>query len=107
MRIRVRDTGKGIPLAAQEHIFESFFSTRADKNTLFLLTKPNYPGKTDGGLKIGATREAIVGKYGNPLRSIATPNGEILAYSNILFILKTKDGNPKEAFLERWVLFKE
>lgn len=84
-----------------------FFSTRADKNTLFLLTNPSYPGKTARGLQIGAPRKAIVEKYGGAPRIISTPNGEIMAYPNILFILKTKEGNPKEAFLERWVLFKE
>lgn len=84
-----------------------FFSQRAGENTLFLLTKSGYPGKTQMGLKTGASRANIVEKYGEPLRSISTPDGEILAYSNILFIMKTKEHAPKAAVLDRWVLFKE
>lgn len=82
------------------------FSSRAGGNTLFLLTRPNYPGKTARGMKLGDNRKAIVAKYGPPPRSIATPTGEIMAYPDILFILK-KDDLGRDFVLARWALFKE
>jgi hypothetical protein len=72
-----------------------------------LITHSKYPQKTARGIGIGATRADIEKAYGTAMRSIRTPDGEILAYDDaraILFMLK--GSTPKEQKLERWVLFK-
>ncbi len=63
---------------------------------IFHLTNPGYTGKTLTGIGMGDTRERIVKAYGPPKRSVETPQGQLLAYAKILFVLGADGG------LERW-----
>ena len=58
-----------------------------ENTTLFHLTKPGYEGKTVRGIGLDDNRASIVGKYGEPKRTVETLTGQIMVYKNILFIL--------------------
>lgn len=66
---------------------------------LFHLTTPTYKGKTARQVGIGDTRASIVKAYGEPGKSLETPNGQIMVYEKILFII------GKEGKLERWATY--
>lgn len=66
---------------------------------LFHLTNPGYPGKTARQIGLGDSRASIVKAYGEPSRTLETPNGQIMVYAKILFIL------GKTGQLERWALY--
>lgn len=78
-----------------------YFNRRSgDNSILFQAASSTYKGETARGIKSGATKAAIEKKYGVPRRSILTPDGQILVYPQILFIMK---GDA----LERWVLVRK
>lgn len=66
---------------------------------LMHITGPDYKGKTAMDIGLKADRAAIVREYGKPTSTVETPRGEIMVYSNILFILGP-DGK-----LERWATY--
>lgn len=70
---------------------------RSGVNTLFHITGSGYQGKTVRQIGLGDDRAAIVKSYGEPLRSVETPLGQILVFKKIIFILGA-DGK-----LERWM----
>lgn len=77
-----------------------YFSRRSGKlSTVFHATNPDYPGETARGIRVGQSREDIEKAHGPALRSISTPTGQIMAYPEVLYIMK---GDK----LERWVLYK-
>ncbi|MCB0533767.1 MAG: tetratricopeptide repeat protein [Lewinellaceae bacterium] len=78
-----------------------FVSYQADDFTysLFLLTPPNYTGKTARGIYRGASYSGIEAVYGPPESRIQTPQGQLLVYKDIIFVLGPDDT------LDRWVLF--
>lgn len=63
----------------------------------FQPTPTGYDGKTARGITLGSDRAAIVAKYGEPGHTMETPQGQIMVYKAILFIL---DKNGKAM---RWV----
>ncbi len=71
-----------------------------DATTYFLATKPGYSMATAKGIKLGAGIKDVTSQYGDPKSSILTPNGLIMAYSNLLFIF---DSNNK---LKQWMIYK-
>lgn len=71
------------------------------RRLFFHITQPGYKGKTSKDIEKGATRDAIVKAYDQPLRSLQTPRGEIMMYGEIIFIL---DSNQK---LERWINYRK
>lgn len=78
-----------------------YFNRRSGNvSILFQATKTDNPGETARGIKIGNKRADIEKKYGPAPRSILTPTGQIMAYPEILFVLKGD-------VLERWVLVKK
>ena len=78
-----------------------YFNRRSGNvSILFQATKTNNPGETARGIKIGNSRTDIEKKYGPAPRSIITPTGQIMAYPDILFVMK-------EDVLERWILVKK
>ena len=78
-----------------------YFNRRSGNvSILFQATTTSNPGETARGIKIGNTRADIEKKYGPAPRSILTPTGQIMAYPDILFVMK-------EDMLERWVLVKK
>jgi hypothetical protein len=78
-----------------------FISHHADayKYSLFLLTHPNYTGKTARGIYRGASHAGIEAAYGSPQRRVQTPQGQLLVYPEIVFVLGLND------VLEGWVLY--
>lgn len=58
----------------------------------FHLTKPEYPGETFDGYKVGTTRKEITDEYGEPNFSLPLTAGEIMVYEEMIFIL---DGDKK------------
>lgn len=78
------------------------FSQNDAKGTtsFFHITKPGYTGKTARKIGLGDTRKAIAEKYGEPKRTVETPNGQILVYKNILFVVS---GDK----LTRWANYSE
>ena len=106
------DTASEVAINAQIHFYHnlhpgsnSYFyfndNTATGQQTYFLLTGPGYTGPTAEKLKSGAARADIEAAYKQPLRTVETLDGEILAYPSIIFILG-KDGK-----LERWAIYGE
>lgn len=62
----------------------------------FQCTPDGYTGQTARGIGIGAERTAISAKYGDPHHTVETPQGQIMVYAAMLFIL---DKNGK---LVKW-----
>ncbi|HPI07243.1 MAG TPA: tetratricopeptide repeat protein, partial [Saprospiraceae bacterium] len=78
-----------------------YFNRRSGNvSILFQATTTSNPGETARGIKIGNTRVDIEKKYGPAPRNILTPNGQIMAYPDILFVMKND-------MLERWILVKK
>ncbi|MEO6038635.1 MAG: hypothetical protein ABIQ93_09500, partial [Saprospiraceae bacterium] len=78
-----------------------YFNRQAGNiSILFQATTTSSPGETARGIKIGSQRTDIEKKYGLAPRSVLTPTGQIMAYPEILFIMKSD-------VLERWVLVKK
>lgn len=67
----------------------------------FLLTAPNYSGQTAKKLKIGALQNSIKTAYGTPKTILETGDGQVWAYSSILFILNN------QGKLLKWAIFGE
>lgn len=74
-------------------------NTRSDERTYVHITSPNYPGKTARNIGLGDVRSSIVSAYGQPERDVETPQGQIIVYKSILFVLGP-DGK-----LQRWANF--
>lgn len=55
--------------------------------TYFMLTKDKSLAKTNKKIGIGNTIADIVLKYGVPIQNIETPQGKIMVYNNLLFIM--------------------
>ena len=68
----------------------------------FHLTLPGYEGATGEGLKVGASREAILAKYLTPDRELQLPNGHLLVYGadGIIFWL------DEVGALKRWIIYR-
>jgi tetratricopeptide (TPR) repeat protein len=73
-----------------------------DHYSFFQFTAPGYEGKTQLGLKTGATRQEILAKYLQPDREVQLPNGHLLVYGadQIIFWL---DQDQK---LARWCVYR-
>ncbi len=73
-----------------------------DRYSFFQFTDPGYEGKTQLGLKTGATRQEILAKYLQPDREVQLPNGHLLVYGadQIIFWL---DQDQK---LARWCVYR-
>ena len=56
------------------------------------MTKAGYTGKTAKGIGIGASTEQIVQQYGEPIRRLASPQGDILTYTNLIFVVDEEQG---------------
>ena len=74
-------------------------NTRSDERIFLHVTSPNYPGKTARNIGLGDVRNSIVSAYGQPERTVETPQGQIMVYKSILFVLGP-DGK-----LQRWANF--
>lgn len=59
----------------------------------------DYPGKTARGIGIGAPLSKIIEKYGEPVRRLSSPQGEILVYANLFFMVDASEG------LVRWASY--
>ncbi len=74
---------------------------RAKRQSIYFhITGPGYTGKTAKNLAIGAKRAEIVAAYETPKNTIETPQGEIMVYENMIFILGA------DHKLARWVNYK-
>jgi tetratricopeptide (TPR) repeat protein len=73
-----------------------------DHYSFFQFTDSGYKGKTQLGLKTGATRQEILAKYLQPDREVQLPNGHLLVYGadQIIFWL---DQDQK---LARWCVYR-
>ncbi|MBL7809743.1 MAG: hypothetical protein JNN28_18120 [Saprospiraceae bacterium] len=79
--------------------YKLFVSKKNRKTSaLFQATSPIYKGETARGIKVGASQQMIIEKYGQPMQVIYTPTGQIMRYAEVLFVL---NGDA----LERWVLY--
>ncbi|MEU4218104.1 PAS domain S-box protein [Actinoplanes sp. NPDC026623] len=76
VRLRVSDTGTGIPPEVAEHIFEPFFTTKAPQHGTGLGLATVYGIVTDAGGAITLTSEAGVGTTFQILLPLATRSGE-------------------------------
>lgn len=74
-------------------------NTRSDERIFLHVTNSNYPGKTARNIGLGDVRSSIVSAYGQPERSVETPQGQVMVYKSILFVLGP-DGK-----LQRWANF--
>ncbi|MBK6543920.1 MAG: hypothetical protein IPG12_01355 [Saprospiraceae bacterium] len=99
--LQISNTIKFIFVPAQGPSSFLFISEQGDKSTYFHCTKPGYKLATAKKIAIGMNSDAITSPtaYGNPKNTIETPNGRILIYKSILFII------GKDDKLERWVVF--
>ncbi len=70
---------------------------------LFHQTRPDYPGSTQWGIQLGASRAEILDVYQSPTRVLELSDGACLVYQdkNILFILNETDR------LKHWVIFRK
>ncbi|MEO0735111.1 MAG: hypothetical protein AAFZ52_19910, partial [Bacteroidota bacterium] len=55
-------------------------------NVYFMLTGPNYATPNKDGLGIGSTAEEIRKKYKEPERKLATVNGELWVYKEVILM---------------------
>jgi hypothetical protein len=79
--------------------YKLFVSRKSKKTSaLFQATNPDYKGETARGIKIGASQQMIITKYGQPIQVIYTPTGQIMRYAEVIFVMK---GDA----LERWILY--
>lgn len=60
------------------------------------VTGPDYPGTTAKQIKIGDSTEKVIEQYGTPLRRLGSPQGDILVYNNLFFVVDAEHG------LGRW-----
>ena len=99
--LQISNTIKFIFVPAQGPSSFLFISEQGDKSTYFHCTKPGYKLATAKKIALGMNSDAITSPtaYGNPKNTIETPNGRILIYKSILFII------GKDDKLERWVVF--
>ncbi len=65
--------------------------------TFFHLTGPGYTGETARKIRLGASRTDIIAAYKEPKTTLETPQGQIMVYGKIIFIL---DASGK---LTRWI----
>lgn len=74
----------------------------ADTSELIVvhLTDADYPDKTAKGIGIGAAEQEILNNYGEPVKRIAGPQGSLLVYSNLLFLLDDRNN------LRRWAVYR-
>lgn len=72
-------------------------NSQTEVNTFFHVTGPDYTGKTARQIGLGDNRAAIVKAYGEPLRTVETPQGQMMVYKKTIFILGAK------GVLKRWV----
>ncbi|PHN08089.1 hypothetical protein [Flavilitoribacter nigricans] len=63
------------------------------------MTDPEYTGETAKGISRGATTGQIVEQYGEPIGRLGSPRGDILVYSNLLFLVDEQKG------LESWATY--
>lgn len=73
-----------------------------DRYSFFQFTDSGYSGKTQLGLKTGATRQEILAKYLQPDREVQLPNGHLLVYGadQIIFWL------GQDQKLSRWCVYR-
>ena len=67
--------------------------------TCIQMTDADYAGKTAKGIALGDSTKKIIAQYGAPIRQLASPQGDILTYANLLFIVETGSG------LVRWATY--
>jgi tetratricopeptide (TPR) repeat protein len=63
------------------------------------MTNEDYSGRSAKGIGIGDTEKQIVAAYGEPIKRLGSPQGTLLVYANLLFILN------EENKLRRWAVF--
>lgn len=86
--------------AGQSHVFIHELNSPEKREKLYFhLTQENYTGESGRGIKIGDTYDALVAAYGQPLRTLETPNGSISVYNKNIFIL---DAQNK---VKRWAVY--
>lgn len=74
-----------------------------DKFWLYHATKPNYKGKTELGITLGADKKDVLSKYGAPESVNTTRQGMILSYpkSRLMFLLDHSDK------VSQWVVWRD
>lgn len=81
-----------------------FISNNPESRTPFtvfqLTTTPDYSGKTARDIGLGDSRDKIISAYGEPWRSVETPQGDILVYKKLKIIFIVAGPDKK---LIRWI----
>lgn len=82
------------PAGEAESQSSIYIHYNSDKNLILCIqmTAPDYSGQTAKGCKIGDTTAEIIQKYGEPVRRLGSPQGDILSYANLLFIVDSNEG---------------
>ncbi len=73
------------------HYFFHQYPTNTEGTTEFVVfnkCNENYTGASARGIKIGDLIQSVMNKYGKPVNQIGTANGELLVYSDMVFIIK-------------------
>jgi hypothetical protein len=78
--------------------FKISFNLNVDTREMnyFMLTKPDSKAMTEKLIGIGSSLEQIESQYGPPKQTIETPQGSILVYDKLIFIMN------KENKVSRW-----
>ena len=73
-----------------------------ERFAVYHFTKPNYTGKTENGISLGASRDEIIQAYKQPGRIINLADGYLMDYPkrNILFELNA------EGKLKAWCVYR-
>ncbi len=69
--------------------FKIYFNLNTDTRDIhyFMLSKPECKAVTNKQIGIGSTEAVVLSNYGTPAKTIETPQGNILLYDNVLFII--------------------
>ncbi len=71
--------------------------------TYFLLTRPDYKGKTAKNIQVGSSRDAVLRAYKTPQKTMETTTGQLLLYNDIIFFM----GAGPDSKVTRWALWVE
>lgn len=67
------------------------------KRYAFIQTTDGYKGTTSKGIKVGDPRQKVVSEYNDPVTTIETTEGQLLAYDDIIFILNNNQ-------VKKWII---
>ena len=87
------------PSQGPESVLYVNHNTASDEYVLFHFTKQGYTGKTNKNIAVGSSLNDVLDAYGEPKRILETPQGQVVVYPKMLFVLgKTKA-------VEKWATY--